>query len=503
MSSAESEVKRGTIVNFLGMLGQLAGPAMLVVAARLYGPASLGIFAEAFALMEISIAFLTAGFRDAALMFVARHADETDEKKNLYDSLANAMLWSLGCSLLIIAATYLIGPQAFTKLFEFGDEIVPMMKAMVLVAPLFAVSRIVLAATQGLKIMKYEAIDGTLRSVTMFVLAVALWPLTRSIDGLTFAYVGSQAISFVFAVYVYRRRFELMPLLSSLRNFRLNRRLLGFAIPQNLNMALNHFITQVDVLMLGAMKTGPVAVGLYFVAARVVRELRRIRTIFSTSISPHIVVLYQRGALDELSRLYSKTAGWVALLAIPALLLLLALHPDVLSIFHADYARADLSFMLWLLLLPYFDCGFNLAGNVVAMTGHSRINLLNSLVVGATNVALNLFLIPRYGLNGAAVASVAASFLLAFLQWVEATYYLKVRLIWRLMLRPHLAGWASVGLLWFTKSVGAFGEGDLAQRKAQASLSVAAYLLIFRLLGGKLRPPHSPTEPGKSGGATE
>ena len=189
----EKQIKRGIVVNVFGMLGQLSGPASLLVAARLYGADRLGVFLASLALLDIAISFLTSGFRDAALMFVARHAgegethedeDEGEEDRQLYQSLANAIAWSFGCSVLVIGAAYLLVPLYATRFDSFSTELIPMVQLMVLGIPFFSFARIVLAATQGLKIMKYEAIDAAGRSLSLFVLALTLWPLTHSGIGL-------------------------------------------------------------------------------------------------------------------------------------------------------------------------------------------------------------------------------------------------------------------------------------------------------------------------------
>lgn len=499
----EKQIKRGIIVNVFGMLGQLSGPASLLVAARLYGADRLGVFLASLALLDIAISFLTSGFRDAALMFVARHAgegkadeegDEEEEEKLLYQSLANAIAWSFGCSVLVIAAAYLLVPLYATRFDSFSPELIPMVQLMVLGIPFFSFARIVLAATQGLKIMKYEAIDAAGRSLSLFALALLLWPLTHSGIGLALAYLGSQVLSFLFSVYVFRRRFSGQKLGRALRDFRLHRTLLKYAIPQNLNMALNHFITQVDVLMLAYLGASAFQVGFYGAAARIVRELRRIRTVFSGALSPHIVVLFKKVQLQELSTLYSRTCGWIALIAIPSILLLAALHPQLLELIDPKFV-GDTRFVFVLLLLPYLDCCFGLAGNLIAMTGHSRINLFNSSVIGLSNVVLNAFLIPEYGLLGAAIASAIASIAMALLQVFEASKLLRIPIQGALLYKPHVAGALALATGWSAhRWLMQDQQGLTLELMLTASLLIP-FVLGYVVLGGRFRRTPPPSTP--------
>lgn len=489
------EIKQGIVINVLGMLGQLSGPASLLVAARLYGADRLGVFLASLALLDIAISFLTSGFRDAALMFVARHAGdgqaedencEANEDALLYQSLANAIAWSFGCSILVILAAFFFVPLYASRFDAFSPELIPMLQLMVLGIPLFSFARIVLAATQGLKIMKYEAMDAAGRSLSLFALALLLWPLTHSGIGLALAYLGSQVLSFTFSVYVFRLRFSPRKLGQALRSFRLHRTLLKYAIPQNLNMALNHFITQVDVLMLAYLGASAFQVGFYGAAARIVRELRRIRTVFSGALSPHFVVLFEQTKLRELSLLYSRNCAWIAFFAIPAILLLAALHPQLLTLIDPMFI-GDTRFVFVLLLLPYLDCCFGLAGNVIAMTGHSRINLFNSTVIGLSNVVLNAFLIPAHGLLGAAIASAVASIVMAMLQVFEAGKLLRVPLQFSLLYRPHVAGALAVMAGWCTNRWVLFDQTTVLWQLTLTGVMLLTFLLAYALLGGPFR----------------
>jgi O-antigen/teichoic acid export membrane protein len=44
-------------------------------------------------------------------------------------------------------------------------------------------------------------------------------------------------------------------------------------------------------------------------------------------------------------------------------------------------------------------------GFILTMTGRQKLNLVNSICLASSNVALNLIFIPKYGMNGAALAT--------------------------------------------------------------------------------------------------
>ena len=487
--SIERELRRGALVNLLGTAGKIAGPAFLLVVTRLYGAEVFGVYVSAAALVEIAVALLTSGFRDAAVRYVARHAERDEDE--LYASLANAFGISVVGALVIVAAAQALGAPALRELYGFGAELAPAVRLMALALPLMAFERVALSATQGLRIMKYDAlVNGGVKPITLFALALALYASMPTVEGLVVAWVLSQALSGLVAFWAYQREFRWAPLARAFRRFRLDREMLGFALPQNLNMTLNRFLTGIDVLMLGALGAGAATVGVYGAGSGVVRELRQFKLVFSSALAPQIARLYERGEIDTLSRIYSSTSRWVATLAIPAVLAVAALHADLLRIFYPDYT-GDTSFMLWLLPIPYFINGFGIAGNVVVMTGHSRLNLLNSATMGAVNVGMNLLLIPRFGMAGAAAASALSALALAVMEVTEARWAVGVPLrVWEVF-RPHLAG--LVGLAVVVGVASTVGLGTLVplERVGLALASVAAYGLALWALTGRL-PLHPP-----------
>jgi O-antigen/teichoic acid export membrane protein len=108
---------------------------------------------------------------------------------------------------------------------------------------------------------------------------------------------------------------------------------------------------------------------------------------------------------EELDAIYAVTAKWAYVLTFPAFLAFVVFPADVLTVFFgARYAPAAPA--LAVLAFGFF---VNVAAgeNRQTLSALGRTDALMGATVGglAANVALNLFLVPRYGYVGAAVAS--------------------------------------------------------------------------------------------------
>ncbi len=490
--SIEEELQRGAFVNVLGTLGKIAGPSFLIVVTRLYGADVFGIFITATSFVEMALAFLTAGFKDGALMSVARHADYEEEKDRLYQLLSNTLGWSLFFSGALILLAFTVGQWVLPMLYdEYGGRLLIALQLMVLVLPVLAFDRIVIAATQGLKIMKYDAIsNGGLRPLTLLGTAVGFWFFLPTETGLALAYVATQFILGGFALWFYTRELEWGPLVAAFRHFELDYDMLRFAIPQNLNMSLERFITNIDVIMLGMFGVSASLTGLYGAGSRVVRELLNIKQIFSNAFVPHVVRLHRSDQDTRLSEMFSKTSRWIATIAIPALLAIAVLRADILRLVSPEFAGADARFMLALLPIPYVQCSFSLAGNIVVMTGHSRLNLLNSSTTAITNALLNVWLIPVLGPLGAALASAGSTVLKTGMELTEARLVAHARLLLRAIWQPHLAGGLAVGGLLLAFSLSPVLDSSFGYRAGTLAGTILLYGGLLVALYGRL--PHLP-----------
>ena len=125
--------------------------------------------------------------------------------------------------------------------------------------------------------------------------------------------------------------------------------------------------------------------------------------------------------------------------------------------------------------------------NTVVMTGNSHLNLANNVVTGTINFVLNLWLIPSFGLVGAASASALATGVKAILEVSEMRYVVGVPLLVRELYEPHLAGWATAAaLLGVSVLFAAPLAGSLGYRLGLLAGTLLLYGALLTLIQGPL-----------------
>jgi O-antigen/teichoic acid export membrane protein len=431
-------IARGAVVNALGLAGKALAPAFFILATRLYGPESMGVYYLAYTVTEIAISLTASGFGTGLMMLASRYAGDGGREEELYRVLANGVVVTLGLSGVLVALAYVGGPPLIVSRFT-QPGILGAVQTLSWSIPFYVIPFMVSSATKAHLTMKWDAILlGFLRPALLTVSATALYFVDSSLRGLLLGHVIGHVLLTCVALVVFGRLFSYRTLFAHLLRFRLVRELFVFGVPQNLNMTFNTLITNLDVVMLGFFGFAPEKIGFYGMSAQIVRTIRQVKLAFSNSYAPVIARLHERGDREAMNLSYAMVIRWTTTIGLPVALVVAIMKADLLRVFHSTFT-GDSTFMLLLIIPPLLSCSCGIAGNIVVMTGHSMWNLLNSFLVAGLNALLNFLLIPRFGFMGAAVATVIAAAIVSILQLIEADVLVGARLSPSRIYKPFLA----------------------------------------------------------------
>ena len=455
MSQFNAQLKRGALVNLIGIAAKLIYPLFFVVLTWLFGPEVVGLYFLVVFIAEVAVSAVSSGFNDATVIYASHAVDdesgaEIKVSARAYRVLANGLVLTLGFSILLVIAFMLGADVLVDRIYDGRDGLASALKLAVCALPFVAIGQIAIGGTKALMKMEYDAaINGFLKPFSLLGFALLAWWLNAGVMGVVAAYVGTQVVMALTGLWALFRYYELGSLLQAIRRFELDSEVLRFAIPQNLNMTFNRYLSRLDVIMLGAFGFGDAMLAFYASGALITSNIREIKLIFSQAFAPIAARHHAAGERAIFEAVLSRVCRWTTSLAVPVILMVFILREDLLKLVDSSYTHDSL-FMAVLLLPPLFSCAFGLAGNSIVYCGHAKWNLFNSLTVAALNTLFNWILIPRYGLMGAALATACAAGLITILQLIELWWIegIKVRLsaVWK----PHLAlGVLVLGLLFF------------------------------------------------------
>ncbi|HEX8859551.1 MAG TPA: polysaccharide biosynthesis C-terminal domain-containing protein, partial [Actinomycetes bacterium] len=204
-----------------------------------------------------------------------------------------------------------------------------------------------------------------------------------------------------------------------------------FAAPRGLAGIFQVTVLWLDVLLVGALRSTSEA-GVYAAASKLAMVGTLATEAVRIAIAPQISGLLARGEQARAEGLYQVATWWIMTLCWPLYLGLVVFGPVVLRIFGAEFVAGG-SALLILSLAMLVDLSTGNVTVMLLMGGKSSWNLLNALGALVLNVGLNLLLVPRVGIAGAALAW-AASILFENLAAI-----IELRILLRL--NPFGRGW--------------------------------------------------------------
>ncbi|MBN2312742.1 MAG: flippase [Sedimentisphaerales bacterium] len=221
--------------------------------------------------------------------------------------------------------------------------------------------------------------------------------------GAVWGFLVSSAISAFLGLYLLKRIFPDMS--SALKPTYEVGKLLRFSLPV-LFVGFSHVLLgYTDRLMLGYFKASQ-ELGVYSAAAVISQQASLITFSFGYIFCPMISDLYHRNELKDLDRLYKTVTRWIVSINVVILLLLIVFSKQIMGLFGPEFTSGGLVLVILSSVhLIGYSTGGALVGYMLRMTGKQDIELINSIVMLITNITLNLWLIPKYGILGAAIST--------------------------------------------------------------------------------------------------
>lgn len=341
-----------------------------------------------------------------------------------WDYLAGLLRWSNVVSLATSAVLLGIGNALIWGTNLVDDPLRLPLSLGLLYIPLGALRNLKLATMQGLNRVALGFLPDSLIAPLLLIVAIGV---TRSVEWLNFwttdlaltASIGLQllvvAITLVVGVVILQ---QLLP--QPVREAALKyqpRRWIVTAIPMMFFSVLQIVHGRIDLLMLGSLRS-PDSVAIYSAVWQGMRYVSLILLSANSLLAPRIARLHSLGKLAELEQLLVRYARIVLALSAVAVLGLLINSAAYLNLFGANYGSGRTTMMI-LCVGQLVNAATGSVGVLLNMTGHERSMLVSVSASVLLNIGLNLYLIPKWGIDGAAIATVAS---LSFINLIKTLW---------------------------------------------------------------------------------
>jgi O-antigen/teichoic acid export membrane protein len=403
---------RNSTVKLLGgLVNGLFGFALIVIVARSLHSGGSGAFFEGIALYSLAISLALLG-ADAGLVRMIPRLRAMGRTQDLRPMIKVALIPVAAIGAIIAAALFVTAPalaRAISHHPGAAREVTTYIRVLVPFIPLGAVSTVALGGTRGFAtLIPPMMVDNfgkpALRPVLMIsVLAAGLGAVAI---GLAWALpiVAGLVVGLLWLRVLLRRAEGNNA--DDRGPARSPRSLAGefwrFSAPTALAGVSQRAILWLDTLLIGGLATTADA-GVYTATTRYLLPGLALSQALNAAISPQISALVTKGSLHEAQTIYRTSTAWLVAISWPIYLVLAAWAPLVLRILGKDFAAGQGPMMI-LAGAVMFSLAAGPVSTVLLMSGHAMVNLVNVVAALVVNIALNLILIPRMGINGAAIA---------------------------------------------------------------------------------------------------
>ena len=254
--------------------------------------------------------------------------------------------------------------------------------------------------------------------IQVIIVAAILLLVKKSEDILVYSFIAMSGYSLGFFVNVFYSR-KYSPLqLTAKPNIRKHIRPILYLFCST--VAINIYIHS-DILILGFFESNE-QIGYYTVATKVYIVIKSVLNAITMVAIPRLSAYVKMGDWEGYDRLLQNLRKWLYTLMLPSIAGLWCMSQTVLELIggSAEFAAAAaaLRLLAFALFFAVFGCFY--AQCVLIPNKKERIFFWATILSACSNILLNLLLIPKLGITGAAFTTLLAEILILGICWFNS-----------------------------------------------------------------------------------
>ncbi len=400
-----------------------------LIIARYYGPDVMGIVAIINSVVAIVLIFGSMGMNTAILRLIPEYIEKysIDDAWSVYKKVLYTVLL---LSALYGVCVFLASPWIAISLFNL-EILRSFFTIAAIFIPLMAVNSLNSETLRALQCKKRYALVqwlAALVNVTLLLLATFLFYHRYNPVYILFCVTAIMTPVLFWLVHSpFRLAKQGKPKITT-------REIFVLSFPMFLTSVMHLVIGRTDIIMLGAM-TSAREVGVYNVALKLALLTSFILVSVNAMLAPKFSQLFHAGKLDELKMVARNCARLIFYATLPIIVIYLFFGNYILALFGKDFVSGRTA-LFFLIGGQFVNSAAGSVGYFLDMTGHQKVFQYIVMFGAVLNIMLNFLLIPHFGINGAAFAS-----MISIATWnIMAAVAIKKRFGFFISYIPRLGG---------------------------------------------------------------
>lgn len=391
--------KGGGIVFFGNIIQKGLGFLLQVLLGNFLGPSIYGLYSLGSSMIDVSGQASMLGLSNGIIRFIPVYKGEKAQSK-IKGALISTLGFSTAFAVIISIILFILSDQIAVIIFH-EPGLSETIKGFSISLPFYVFMFVSSSCVQGFQRMEHYTGIMLARPVINIAAVAASFFLGFRLYGAIFGFIISAFLSAVLGFYFLKKNFP--DFLSKLKPVFEIRKLLRFSLPVYIAGFSWILLSRTDIFMLGYFMESA-NVGIYRAAVSLATLVNFALISFNMAFAPMISDLYSQKKLKELEVIFKTVTRWVFLLSLVVALLMALFSKNLLTIFGSGFSVG------WLVLIVLavsrlISVGVGSVGFMLQMSGHQDLILINNVSIVVLNVVLNIWLIPIYGILGAAIAT--------------------------------------------------------------------------------------------------
>lgn len=408
-------ISRSAITSFLVGLGAIAGLCLQILQARIFGPEIVGLISLAISITTSLSVFILLGFDK----YIVREIPKSNQTSGLINTIFKIIIGPLCCCCVL-----LVSFSGHLGNFFNDVRFTPVIKVFSLFLFFFSCNslfkNIMIGAGNSIPNAFIESIAIRLLRIAL-VSSLFFFFKIKSFLALSAIYLITELLSFSVRFTFLKKKRILFNIVSPENSMPPIFRIIRGAFPFLVVGGTYLLVTQLDKIFIGRMLHS-YDLGIYSIAASISGMLALFSSGF-IAFWPEISRLFHEERITQLAEMYRQGVQTLLNVVTPFLAWTIMFAPEILSIFGQEFIVGK--YVLIVLLFGKFvDVATGPIGAILLMTRYAWIDVCNGLISLSVCIALNLMLIPHFGIIGAAIASAVCIALVNIIKTIEVYYFL-------------------------------------------------------------------------------
>lgn len=390
--------------------------------ARYLGAGDLGLYTLSFTVYSFGMLLSAFGIGAALVKYIAEFKEDT-LRTNLMVSSGSITTFLIGC---VFGLILYVCSAPIAHIFFDMPELEGLLRIVAIAFPFIALSKATLGFLNGLRRMRLFAFINIAQNVLTIILTIALVLGGYGLTGAVSALVLPIVLLSLFSLFSIRKSLA-RPTLTQYRPA--IKMLLAFGIYAVLINGMGLILFYTDSIMLGYFLTD-VSVGLYAVAIVLAQAIRLPSSAIQMITTPTIATYWGKGEIDRIEDLINRIMKYTAAFIIPACFLVAFLAHEIITlIFGAEFVPAVFPLQI-LVIGTVLGAIAASVGTTLGSTAYLNTAFKLTSITVVANIILNLLLIPRLGIIGAAIATSTSMITVVMLHLYFTQRLIGVRIHW-------------------------------------------------------------------------